>query len=109
MACERRSGDAQSQFNGATTVRIIRIVDLGRLPGRRSISRLVDMVSEHDLFDPQPVAVVSDDEGGVRYLQAYIEPGVARQWYQSLLRNVNWTSHRRRMYERGHSPLQCTR
>jgi alkylated DNA repair dioxygenase AlkB len=58
------------------------------------------MVSQPALFAPEPVSLLRDQEGGIRYLPESIPAGVAQQWFEQALRNVGWLSQQRKMYER---------
>jgi len=58
------------------------------------------MVSQPVLFAPEPVTVLRDPEGGIRYLPESIPADVAQQWFEQALSNVGWFSQQRRMYER---------
>ncbi|MGF6770810.1 alkylated DNA repair dioxygenase AlkB [Paraburkholderia sp. GAS199] len=52
------------------------------------------------LFAPEPLPVVTDAEGGIRYLPESIAAESARRWFEEALRNVGWLSQQRMMYER---------
>jgi alkylated DNA repair dioxygenase AlkB len=58
------------------------------------------MLVQQNLFAPEPVALVHDCEGGMRYLPELIAPEVAGRWFELALGNVGWMSQQRRMYER---------
>jgi alkylated DNA repair dioxygenase AlkB len=58
------------------------------------------MVSQQALFAPEPVSLLHDEEGGIRYLPESIPAATARQWFEAALRNVGWLSQQRMMYER---------
>ncbi|MFM0669024.1 alpha-ketoglutarate-dependent dioxygenase AlkB family protein [Paraburkholderia sediminicola] len=58
------------------------------------------MVSQQALFAPEPVALLHDEEGGIRYLPESIPADTARAWFEEALRNIGWLSQQRMMYER---------
>ncbi|WP_207003644.1 alpha-ketoglutarate-dependent dioxygenase AlkB [Trinickia mobilis] len=58
------------------------------------------MAFQEVLFGPEPVSVVRDEEGGVRYLPASIGPQLAHRWFDLLMRNASWGAYRRMMYDR---------
>ncbi|MFM0222550.1 alpha-ketoglutarate-dependent dioxygenase AlkB family protein [Paraburkholderia dipogonis] len=58
------------------------------------------MVSQQALFAPEPVALLHDEEGGIRYLPESIPADTAQAWFEEALRNVGWLSQQRMMYER---------
>jgi len=58
------------------------------------------MVSQQGLFAPEPVSLVNDEEGGIRYLPESIPAAVAQQWLDQALENIGWMSQQRMMYER---------
>jgi alkylated DNA repair dioxygenase AlkB len=58
------------------------------------------MVSQQALFAPEPVALLHDEEGGIRYLPESIPADTAQAWFEAALRNVGWLSQQRMMYER---------
>jgi alkylated DNA repair dioxygenase AlkB len=58
------------------------------------------MAFQRDLFDPVPISLVRDEEGGVRYLPACLDPQVSDRWFHLLLDNAPWGSARRMMYDR---------
>jgi alkylated DNA repair dioxygenase AlkB len=55
---------------------------------------------QQGLFEPTPVALVRDDEGGIRYLPASIDTEAAQRWFAQAFENVCWTNRQRMMYER---------
>ncbi|WP_258168004.1 alpha-ketoglutarate-dependent dioxygenase AlkB [Paraburkholderia sp. BL21I4N1] len=57
-------------------------------------------MSQQALFAPEPVALVHDNEGGIRYLPESIPADIARRWFDEAQRNVGWLSQQRMMYER---------
>jgi alkylated DNA repair dioxygenase AlkB len=58
------------------------------------------MVSQQGLFAPEPVSLVNDEEGGIRYLPESIPAVAAQQWFDQALENIGWMSQQRMMYER---------
>ncbi|MFM0276718.1 alpha-ketoglutarate-dependent dioxygenase AlkB [Paraburkholderia sediminicola] len=58
------------------------------------------MVSQQGLFAPEPVSLVNDEEGGIRYLPESIPAVAAQQWLDQALENIGWMSQQRMMYER---------
>lgn len=58
------------------------------------------MASQQDLFAPEPVSLVRDGEGGIRYLPESIAAAVAQRWFEEAFRNIGWLSQQRVMYER---------
>jgi alkylated DNA repair dioxygenase AlkB len=58
------------------------------------------MASQQALFAPEPVSLLSDEEGGIRYLPESIPASVARQWFDQALQNIGWLSQQRMMYDR---------
>jgi alkylated DNA repair dioxygenase AlkB len=58
------------------------------------------MVSQQALFAPEPVALLHDEEGGIRYLPESIRADTARAWFEAAMRNVGWLSQQRMMYDR---------
>ena len=53
-----------------------------------------------DLFAAQPITVVDDAEGGIRYWPDVLDPATADAWFQTLLHQTPWRSERRPMYDR---------
>lgn len=53
-----------------------------------------------DLFAAQPIAVVEDAEGGIRYWPDVVDPATADAWLETLLHQTPWRSERRPMYDR---------
>lgn len=58
------------------------------------------MVHQHDLFEPAPLSIVHDKEGGIRYLPGSVSATAARQWFDLALRNICWNHQQRMMYDR---------
>lgn len=58
------------------------------------------MVFQQALFAPEPVSVLHDAEGGIRYLPESIAAGTAQQWFEASLHNISWLSQQRMMYDR---------
>ncbi|ASW01060.1 alpha-ketoglutarate-dependent dioxygenase AlkB family protein [Paraburkholderia aromaticivorans] len=58
------------------------------------------MVFQQALFAPEPVSVLHDAEGGIRYLPESIAAGTAQQWFEASLHNIGWLSQQRMMYDR---------
>lgn len=58
------------------------------------------MVFQQALFAPEPVSVLHDAEGGIRYLPESIATGTAQQWFEASLHNIGWLSQQRMMYDR---------
>ncbi|MFL9910197.1 alpha-ketoglutarate-dependent dioxygenase AlkB family protein [Paraburkholderia sp. RL17-337-BIB-A] len=58
------------------------------------------MMSQQGLFAPEPVRLVSDEQGGIRYLPESIPALTAQQWFSQALENVGWMSRQRMMYDR---------
>lgn len=58
------------------------------------------MTFQQGLFEAEPLSVVQDDEGGIRYLPTAISARLADQWFGLLMRNAQWATYRRMMYER---------
>jgi alkylated DNA repair dioxygenase AlkB len=58
------------------------------------------MLFQQGLFEAEPLSVVHDDEGGIRYLPAAISAQLAQHWFDLLLRNAPWATYRRMMYDR---------
>lgn len=52
------------------------------------------------LFAPEPISIVDDLEGGIRYLPESIDAPLAQRWFDEALANVGWLSHQRMMYDR---------
>lgn len=53
-----------------------------------------------DLFAAQPITVVEDAEGGIRYWPDVVDPATADAWFETLLHQTPWRSERRPMYDR---------
>lgn len=53
-----------------------------------------------DLFAPGFVQLVDDREGGVRCWPALVQSATAEAWFEQLRHGIEWTRHRRRMYDR---------
>ncbi|WP_179714021.1 alpha-ketoglutarate-dependent dioxygenase AlkB [Paraburkholderia bryophila] len=58
------------------------------------------MSAQQALFAPEPVCLVHDHEGGMRYLPDSIPTAIAQRWFNQALRNIGWLSQQRMMYER---------
>lgn len=58
------------------------------------------MVFQQGLFAPEPVTLVNDKEGGIRYLPDPIPANTAQQWFEQSLENIGWMSQQRMMYDR---------
>lgn len=58
------------------------------------------MSTQHALFAPEPVCLVHDQEGGIRYLPESIPVDEAQLWFEATLRNTGWLSQQRMMYDR---------
>ncbi|RKF50233.1 alpha-ketoglutarate-dependent dioxygenase AlkB [Paraburkholderia fungorum] len=58
------------------------------------------MVFQQGLFAPEPVTLVNDKEGGIRYLPDPIPAITAQQWLEQSLENIGWMSQQRMMYDR---------
>lgn len=58
------------------------------------------MASQQALFAPEPVSLLHDREGGIRYLPEAVAADTAKRWFQEALRNVGWLSQQRMMYDR---------
>lgn len=52
------------------------------------------------LFNAEPLVLVDDDEGGVRYLPDLIDIDHEQAWFAVLRDNIAWNSERRPMYDR---------
>jgi alkylated DNA repair dioxygenase AlkB len=58
------------------------------------------MSSQQGLFAPEPVSLIGDAEGGIRYLPDSVQESVARRWFEQALCNIGWLSQQRMMYDR---------
>jgi alkylated DNA repair dioxygenase AlkB len=58
------------------------------------------MQCQQDLFELEPVSLVRDEEGGIRYLPDRISKREANRWFDLLLENADWGAYRRMMYDR---------
>ncbi|CAD6518288.1 alpha-ketoglutarate-dependent dioxygenase AlkB [Paraburkholderia metrosideri] len=58
------------------------------------------MFSQQALFAAEPVSLVSDAEGGIRYLPEAIPAGIAQRWFDHALHHIGWLSQQRMMYDR---------
>jgi alkylated DNA repair dioxygenase AlkB len=67
----------------------------GRCPAHVGIT-----VSQQALFAPEPVSLLHDEEGGIRYLPESVPAATAQTWFETALRNVGWLSQQRMMYDR---------
>lgn len=55
---------------------------------------------QQGLFEAEPLSVIQDDEGGIRYVPAAISAQLAQHWFDLLMRNAPWATYRRMMYDR---------
>jgi len=55
---------------------------------------------QNELFAPTPLALADDADGGIRYLPDVIPKETANDWFEQLMRDVQWSNQRRMMYER---------
>ena len=53
-----------------------------------------------DLFAPAMHQLVDDEQGGIRYWPAAIDPDTARRWFDALREGAAWTHLQRPMYDR---------
>lgn len=53
-----------------------------------------------DLFARQPLRLVDDAEGGIRYWPDAVPPGRAQAWFDVLRAGADWEQQRRPMYDR---------
>ena len=53
-----------------------------------------------DLFAPAMRQLVDDEQGGIRYWPAAIDPDTARRWFDALRAGAAWTHLQRPMYDR---------
>ena len=53
-----------------------------------------------DLFAPAMHQLVDDEQGGIRYWPAAIDPDTARRWFDALRAGAAWTHLQRPMYDR---------
>lgn len=58
------------------------------------------MSLQHALFEPSPVSLADDREGGIRYIPAAISAALAEEWLEQALHSVAWTGQQRMMYDR---------
>lgn len=58
------------------------------------------MVSQPTLFDAEPVSLIHDTEGGIRYLPESIPAATAQRWFDYARQNIGWLSQQRMMYDR---------
>ncbi|MFM0502550.1 alpha-ketoglutarate-dependent dioxygenase AlkB family protein [Paraburkholderia caffeinilytica] len=58
------------------------------------------MVFQQGLFAPEPVSLVHDEQGGIRYLPDSIPAPAAQRWFGQALENIGWMSQQRMMYDR---------
>ncbi|MGQ7934864.1 alpha-ketoglutarate-dependent dioxygenase AlkB [Paraburkholderia sp. D1E] len=58
------------------------------------------MAHQQGLFAPEPVSLIHDEEGGIRYLPESIPAQVAQRWFEQAFENIGWMSQQRMMYER---------
>ncbi|MFM0731224.1 alpha-ketoglutarate-dependent dioxygenase AlkB [Paraburkholderia sediminicola] len=58
------------------------------------------MAHQQGLFAPEPVSLIHDEEGGIRYLPESIPAQAAQEWFEQALENIGWMSQQRMMYER---------
>lgn len=52
------------------------------------------------LFDTGDVVLFDDAEGGIRYRPRLVDTATAARWFEELVRDVEWRSLQREMYER---------
>lgn len=52
------------------------------------------------LFQPQPIVLAKDGEGGIVYSPNWIPATLALRWFEELKATINWRHERRQMYER---------
>jgi alkylated DNA repair dioxygenase AlkB len=52
------------------------------------------------LFGLEPVSLIRDDEGGIRYLPGSISVVEAARWFEALRHDAIWAERKRMMYER---------
>lgn len=57
-------------------------------------------MSQMQLFAAEPLCLVDDAEGGVRYLPDFVPRTTAEDWFADLRHEVAWRHERRLMYER---------
>jgi alkylated DNA repair dioxygenase AlkB len=57
-------------------------------------------MQQNELFGAEPVVLVDNAEGGIRYEPYVLDATTAERWMQRSLSNVEWSSHRRMMYDR---------
>jgi alkylated DNA repair dioxygenase AlkB len=55
---------------------------------------------QNSLFDPSPIVLAKDVEGGIRYLPESIPAAQAQRWFDQTRQNVCWTNKQRMMYDR---------
>lgn len=55
---------------------------------------------QNELFDVEPVTLVEDAEGGIRYEPHALDVMTAERWFQQALSDIGWSSQRRMMYDR---------
>ncbi|WP_213434396.1 MULTISPECIES: alpha-ketoglutarate-dependent dioxygenase AlkB family protein [Lysobacteraceae] len=53
-----------------------------------------------DLFSPAERVLIEDEEGGCRYVPAFIDVDRADAWFAALRDEVDWRQQRRPMYDR---------
>lgn len=61
---------------------------------------VLQQASQQALFAPEPVSVLHDAEGGIRYLPESIAADTAQQWFEASLKNIGWLAQQRMMYDR---------
>lgn len=52
------------------------------------------------LFEPGPLVLAEDPEGGIVYRPGFVESRVAERWFDALRDQVQWQAQRRPMYDR---------
>jgi len=62
--------------------------------------RLESTVNQQGLFAPEPVSLIHDKEGGIRYLPDAIPAVIAQRWFDEAFEKVGWMSRQRMMYDR---------
>jgi alkylated DNA repair dioxygenase AlkB len=58
------------------------------------------MPSQQGLFAPEPLSLIHDLEGGIRYLPDSISADIAQRWFDHALQNIGWVHQQRMMYDR---------
>jgi alkylated DNA repair dioxygenase AlkB len=55
---------------------------------------------QNELFEPEPLTLFDDTEGGVHYLPDAIPAATANAWLAQIMSSIEWGTHRRQMYDR---------